>query len=116
MKEMIINLFRRCVGYPPYKFRIGDIVELNYHEYDYSQRPAKRISTKEIVGRVYKSSSHKQHKKVDIGKGFYVYREIRVNKYELGFQEERPTSVARIQDEDDLTLAERFHTKLADLL
>ena len=113
---MMINLFRRCIGYPPYKFKIGDIVEMTYHEYDYSQRPAKRTETKEIVGKVYNRSSHKQHKKVDIGMGFHVYREIRVNKYELGFKEERPSTVARIQDEDALTFAERFHTKIADLL
>lgn len=113
---MMINLYRRCIGYPPFKFKIGDIVELNYYEYDYSQRPAKRMAKHDLIGRVHKRSSNKEHKKVDIGMGFYVYKEIRVNKYELGFKEERPTSVSRIQDEDVLTLAERFHTKLADLL
>lgn len=113
---MIINFFRRCVGFPPYKFKVGDIVELNYYDYDYSQRPAKKGEKKEIVGLVHKRSSSKEYKRVDIGMGFCVYKEIRVNKYELGFKDERPSTVARIQDEDALTFAERFHTKIADLL
>lgn len=112
----MINFFRRCIGYPPFKFKIGDIVEFTYEEYDYSQRPPKITQTKEILAKIHSRSSHKSYKKVNIGSGFYIYEEIRINRYYLGFKEERPSNVGTVKDEDELTLAERFKTKIGDLL
>lgn len=113
----MINFLRRCVGWPPFKYKVGDVVKVRYIEHNYSN-PSASIE-KEILGMICERNSEKKNKLIKIehlsGITFQHYRVSRINEYKIAYQGNRPSNVSNWKDEDELVLYDQVKTKMAGI-
>lgn len=114
MIETMINILRRCVGFPPYKYKIGDVVKVNVPT---------SISCNDIVeicGKVTDRDSNIKYARKKLDGGFEHSVRSRINKYTLAFRpddlKQYYTSYKSWFDEHEIKPYEQANTKLAKLL
>ena len=118
MIEIMTNILRRFIGYPPFKYEIGEELVVDHIEWDYSIRPAAAKTTHKIHAKVHGRFSRKSWISVDFGEGYSFFDTRRVNVYNLAFRKkdlDRFTSLSKEKAEYDIQPYEQGKTKLGSL-
>lgn len=106
----MINILRRLIGYPPFKYQVGEEVIVKIWNYKTSQ-------TSKVHAKVAGRKSRVKMVLVEMEGGFEHYVSMRVNIYDLAFRKEHDgvSSGDKSQIEPDIEPYEQGKTKLGSL-
>jgi len=110
MKETMINILRRLIGYPPFKYEIREEVIVSIWNYKTSKK-------EKVHAKVATRKSKVKLVLVEMEGGFEHYVSMRVNVYGLAFRKEHDgvSSGDKYQIEPHIEPYEQGKTKLGSL-